>query len=157
MKKKAVIIATIGIALIILAIIISIFLFGDVNTKISYTYTIENGENVKLTLNSTGGYSIIDDSPILITKNDGVISKGKFISGSSLEVYEEGLALLDEIVYSTKEEKDNITYFYFNYNNTEFDYIIKIKDSDIGFMLTNYISEESAIDVFERLSFEIVE
>lgn len=155
MKKKGLFIA-IGVIVVAVIIITTILIFGKFTTKLSYTYEVNTGDKITLSLNITDGYSMTQDMPFSITKDDGIISRGTFIEASAYEVYESSMDLTEGIVNSDKGEKDGITYLYFNYNNTEFDYIIKINDSNTGLLLSNSISEESAKEMFERLSFEIV-
>lgn len=155
MKKKGLFIA-IGVIVVAVIIIATILIFGKFTTKLSYTYEVNTGDKITLSLNTTDGYSMTQDMPFSITKDDGIISRGTFIEASAYEVYESSMDLIGGIVNSDKGEKDGITYLYFNYNNTEFDYIIKINDSNTGLLLSNSISEESAKEMFERLSFEIV-
>ncbi len=155
MKKKGLFIA-IGVIVVAVIIIATILIFGKFTTKLSYTYEVNTGDKITLSLNTTDGYSMTQDMPFSITKDDGIISRGTFIEASAYEVYESSMDLIDGIVNSDKGEKDGITYLYFNYNNTEFDYIIKINDSNTGLLLSNSISEESAKEMFDRLSFEIV-
>ena len=155
MKKKGLFIA-IGVIVVAVIIITAILILGKFTTKLSYTYEVNTGDKISLSLNTTDGYSMTQDMPFSITKDDGIISRGTFIEASAYEVYESSMDLIDGIVNSDKGEKDGITYLYFNYNNTEFDYIIKINDSNTGLLLSNSISEESAKEMFDRLSFEIV-
>ncbi len=155
MKKKGLFIA-IGVIVVAVIIITAILILGKFTTKLSYTYEVNTGDKITLSLNTTDGYSMTQDMPFSITKDDGIISRGTFIEASAYEVYESSMDLIDGIVNSDKGEKDGITYLYFNYNNTEFDYIIKINDSNTGLLLSNSISEESAKEMFDRLSFEIV-
>lgn len=155
MKKKGLFIA-IGVIVVAVIIITAILILGKFTTKLSYTYEVNTGDKITLSLNTTDGYSMTQDMPFSITKDDGIISRGTFIEASAYEVYESSMDLIVGIVNSDKGEKDGITYLYFNYNNTEFDYIIKINDSNTGLLLSNSISEESAKEMFERLSFEIV-
>ncbi len=154
MKKKGIFI-TIGV-LIAIAIIVSVVLILGNNKKISNTYEVNTGDKIVLTLNTSGGYSMTSDMPFSITKDEGIISRGTFIESAAYEVYESSMGLIDGIVNSDKGEKNGISYLYFNYNNTEFDYIIKINDSNTGVLLSNSISEESAKEIFEKLSFDII-
>lgn len=155
MKKKGIFI-TIGVVIAIIIVVSVILILGKVNNKLSYTYEVNTGDKISLTLNTSGGYSMTSDMPFSITKDDGIISRGTFIEASAYEVYESSMELIDGIVNSDKGEKDGITYLYFNYNNTEFDYIIKINNSNTGVLLSNSISEESAREMFEKLSFNII-
>lgn len=155
MKKKGLFI-TIGIIIAVIIVVGIVLLFTKLNSKLSYTYEVNTGDKVVLTLNTSNGYSMTSDMPFSITKDEGIISRGTFIESAAYEVYESSMGLIDGIVSSDKGEKNGISYLYFNYNNTEFDYIIKINDSNTGVLLSNSISEESAKEIFDKLSFDII-
>ena len=61
----------------------------------------------------------------------------------------EDVNILDE------ESNSNIEYIFFEYESytTEYNYIIMIKDSNTGIVLKNTVSQDSAEEVFSRLSF----
>jgi nitrogen regulatory protein PII-like uncharacterized protein len=50
---------------------------------------------------------------------------------------------------------DTIEYFMWNYNNSEYNYAILIKNSQTGVLLGNTVSEESAKEVFNRLQISL--
>ena len=54
-----------------------------------------------------------------------------------------------------EKSKDNIKYFFYEYKGSEYNYIIKIKDSDTCFILANNVSRKSAQEIFEKLEFEV--
>jgi len=51
--------------------------------------------------------------------------------------------------------KDNLKYLFYNYNNSEWNYIIKINNSNTGVLLGSNVSIDSARDCFDRLEFII--
>ena len=119
-----------------LLVIMAISLTGCETTK-SYTYKVETGDKIKVTLKTTGGYDMTSETPIEISKNDEEISKGMF---AKEEIYDAYLKTVKEDSYANIiEEKStkNIEYVFYEYNNKEFNYIIKIKNSDTCFILGN--------------------
>lgn len=51
--------------------------------------------------------------------------------------------------------KDGNEYIFWSFNDREFNYAILIKDSNTGVILGNNVSEESARECFERLTFTV--
>lgn len=52
--------------------------------------------------------------------------------------------------------KKNYSYFMWNYDDTRYNCVIKIKDSNTAVFIRNNISEESAKEVLNRLDFELI-
>ena len=50
-------------------------------TSMAQTFALENGDIIKITLETTGGYKFtsLDDGSLVIIKDDQVISQGGFI------------------------------------------------------------------------------
>ncbi len=51
--------------------------------------------------------------------------------------------------------KDGNEYIFWSYNDSEFDYAILIDDSDTGIVLGNIVSQESAVECFNRLTISV--
>ena len=49
----------------------------------------------------------------------------------------------------------NIEYFFYNYNNMEYNYVVKIKNSNTGIIIANPNSQEEAQKCFKLLSFSL--
>ena len=52
-------------------------------------------------------------------------------------------------------KKDGNDYFFWCYNDTEWNYVIKINGSNTGIVLGNNVSEESAKECFNRLTITV--
>lgn len=137
---------------ILMAGIMIVSLTGCTTNK-SYTYTVETGDKVKITLNTTDGYDLSSDLPFTISKDGNNLSQGTFIQGSDYEQYVNAAKTQGQII--DKGSNDNIEYVFYSYNNSEYNYVIKIKNSNTALLLGNPNSEEEAKKCFELLSFNL--
>lgn len=137
----------------ILMIGIMIVSLTGCTTNKSYTYTVETGDKVKITLNTTDGYDLSSDLPFTILKKGNNLSQGTFIQGSYYEQYVNAANTQGQII--DKGSNDNIEYVFYSYNNSEYNYVIKIKNSNTALLLGNSNSEEEAKKCFDLLSFNL--
>lgn len=137
---------------ILLVGIMMLALTGCTTNK-SYTYTVETGDKVKITLNTTDGYDLSSDLPFAISKDGNTLSQGIFIQESYYEQYVNAANTQGQII--DRGSNDNIEYVFYSYNNSEYNYVIKIKDSNTALLLGNPNSQEEAKKCFELLSFSL--
>ena len=138
MKKK----------IISLAMIFSVLLMitGCTSNK-AYTFTVETGDKIKVELDTTDGYDLSSDLPFTISKDGNTLSQGTFITSS---------AKTDSLAKVIDEgSKDNIDYVFYSYNNSEYNYVIKVKNSNTGILLGNPNSKEEAKTCFDLLTFSL--
>ena len=50
-----------------------------------------------------------------------------------------------------EDNKNGLTYLFYSYDNKEYNYILKVNDSNTCLLLTNEDSESSAKIIFEKL------
>ena len=96
------------------------------NTTKSYTYNVETGDSIKVKLNTSDGYDITSDLPFTISKDGKTLSQGTFIT---LDGYNQYLKLVNQDSNSkilNKGNKNGVEYLFYSYNNSEYNYIIKI-------------------------------
>lgn len=144
MKKIIMSISLIGIMLLSLT--------GCTKTM-SYTYKVETGDNVKITLKTNDGYSFTSDLPFVISKDGSKLSQGTFINSSYYDQYVDSATNTGKII--DKGSNDDIEYVFYSYNDTEYNYIIKIKNSNTSLLLGNPNSQEEAEKCFKLLSFNL--
>lgn len=142
---------------IVLSILLATMLLtlSGCDTKTSYTYDVETGDKIKIELKTNGGYSMTSDLPIEISKDDEVISQGTFGKKEAYDLYYKIVKEDSKATLIEEKNKDNIEYIFYEYNDSEYNYIIKIKDSKTCFILANNKSKESAQEVFKNLKFEV--
>lgn len=150
MKSKRIIIVSIFL------IVMAVLLTGcESHSSKSYTYDVETGDKIEIKMNTTGGYDMTSKLPIKFSKDDEVISQGAFGKENVYDLYYDKLKSDSDVNLIEEKSKDNIKYFFYEYKGSEYNYIIKIKDSDTCFILGNNVSRKSAQEIFEKLEFEV--
>jgi hypothetical protein len=134
----------------------------NIKTNVSYTYTVETGDKVKVQLDTSNGHKMNSDLPFSITKNDEVISQGTFITADGYAQYKsvvESGANAGVTIIKQETIEDDITYIFYKVNGdsgVEYDYIIKINDSNTGVVIGSLKSQEEAESVFKHITISIV-
>ena len=138
-------------AIIISIITCMIFATGCTTTK-AYTFNVETGDSVKVSLTTNDDYDITSDLPFKISKGDDTLSQGQFITLDGYNQYIDAVNNDTNSKIIETNTKDGLEYTFYSYNDSEYNYIIKISDSNTGLMLANNVSEESAKECFSRLT-----
>lgn len=136
-------------------LLMSMFAGCNVNSSKSFTFNVETGDSIKLKLDTTDDYDISSELPFVISCGDEVLSQGTFILA---ETYDEYVATASDAEKAKKLDsgkKDGNDYFFWCYNDTEWNYVIKINGSNTGIVLGNNVSEESAKECFTRLTITV--
>lgn len=106
-------------------------------------------------MDTTGGYNLTSNLPIEFSKDDEVISQGTFAQEYAYDEYYKLVKNGSDATIIEEKSNDNIEYFFYEYDDSEYNYIIKIKNSKTCFVLGNNKSKKSAQEIFERLEFEV--
>ena len=145
----------------VLAIIISVFLlmcfFTACSTSSSkaYTFTVDNGDKIKIKLDTADDYDLSSDVPFTISCDGNTLSQGSFVLAESYQQYV-GVVNIDEKAEMIDSgTKDGNEYIFWCYNGSEYNYAILIKGSNTGIVLGNPVSEESAKECFNRLTITV--
>lgn len=146
MKKVFMSLAIIGVMLLTLT--------GCTKSK-SYTFTVETGDKIKIQLNTTDGYDLSSDLPFKISKDGNTLSQGTFITIDGYNQYIEAVNSDSNAKILDSKTKDGISYTFYSYNDSEFNYVIKVNDSNTGILLGNPNSQEEAEKCFELLTFTL--
>lgn len=142
------------LSLIILGVL-SLFILTGCSTYKAYTYNVETGDSVSVKLITSNNYDISSGIPFSITQNGNVKCNGTFIT---LDGYNQYLNVVNNDPSSNiieNNSKDNLKYLFYSYNNSEWNYIIKINNSNTGILLGSNVSTDSAKDCFDRLEFNV--
>ena len=150
MKSKKLIMLGIVVITVVLA------LTGcEKKTNKSYTFKVETGDEIQIKMDTTGGYNFTSELPIEFSKDDKVISYGTFGTESTYDIYYNKVKTDSRSNIIEEKDKENIKYFFYEYDNSEYNYIIKIKNSKTCLILGNNKSRASAHEIFERLDFDV--
>lgn len=123
------------------------------SSSLSYTYTVDNGDSVKVTLNTTDKYKITSSVPFKIMHDGEELTQGTFIHGDAYEQYKSVVQNDEKSVLLDSGTKDGHEYVFWCYDGMEYNYVVKIADSNTGILLYNPVSEETAKECFNRLTF----
>lgn len=123
----------------------------NADTYKTYTFSVETGDSIEISLDTSENYDITSEIPFVISCNDDVLSQGIFITADNYEEYKKAVSSDVNAVLMETEVKDGNEYIFWSYNNSEFNYAILIADSNTGIILGNDVSKESAQECFERI------
>lgn len=140
-----------------LAIISVMFAGCGTSSSKAYTFTVNNGDKIKIEVNTSDDYDISSEVPFTISCNGDALSQGSFILGEAYEQYVAVVETDDNAELLDSGTKDGNEYIFWCYNGSEYNYAILIKDSSTGIVLGNPISQESAQECFNRLTISAVE
>lgn len=142
--------------IVIMAIISVVILSGcDFHSSKSYTYDVENGDRITIKMDTSKKYDLTSSLPIKFSKDDEVLSQGTFAKKEAYDTYYNIVENDSSCEIIEEKSNKNGDYFFYTTEDGEYNYIIKIKDSDTCFILGNNVSKSSAKEVFSRLTFEV--
>jgi len=118
----------------------------------SYTYNVTTGDNIKVKLDITEGYSLRAELPFVISHDGEKLSEGTFVYAEAYQQYVDVVNRSDGVDLLDQGTKDGNEYIFWCYNNSEYNYAILIKGSNTAILLGNPISRESAEECFSRLT-----
>lgn len=121
----------------------------------SYTFMVENGDKIKIALDTSDSYSLKQgDGRFEVMKDDEAILQGMFLLK---DVYQELLNIKDipDVKIIEDKEKDGNVYFFYELKGQagiENNYILWVKDSNTGIAFGSLAKEKQAKAAFERLT-----
>ena len=121
----------------------------------SYTFTVETGDAIEVKLDTSDGYDISSKNPFTISKDDETLSQGTFITLESYNNYIDSVDESKDVEVLDTGSKNGVTYTFYSYKDSEFNYIIKVDGSNTGVLLANGNSKSEAETVFELLTFSL--
>ena len=127
------------------------------SNSMSYTFSVDNGDSVKVELDTTDGYKMTSDIPFAISKGEDALSQGIFMQGEVYDQYADVISKDESAEILDSGTKDGNDYIFWCYNGQEYNYAMKIAASNTGMILGNIVSEESARECFDRLTVTVAE
>lgn len=142
-----------------LVVFFSVGCSSSISSAKSYTFEVETGDNVKVTLDTSNKDDLKQkDGQFSIEKNKKVLSQGVFINKSTYEQYVSMLLSDSNLTVIDNGKTDDYSYFFYEYNGdagVEHDYVVWLKGSSTGILIGSLKSKKVAQNVFEKLTFEI--
>lgn len=121
----------------------------------TYTFTVDNGDRIKIELNTSNNYDLSADLPFIISNDGATLSQGTFIVAEAFEQFVDVVNSDENAVLIDSGNKDGNDYIFWSYGGTEFNYALRITGSNTGIVLGNPVSEESARECFQRLTITV--
>lgn len=140
------------VSVCLLAMLLTFAVLTGCETSLAFTYNIDNGDAIKVSLNTSDKYKISSDVPFEISQDGNVLTQGSFIQG---EFYEQFIAAIEADEHSKIYDsgvKDGNKYTYWISGDLEYCYVILVEDSNTGVVLVNTVSPDSAMECFNRLT-----
>jgi len=131
------------------------------NNTVSFTYAVDTGDRVKVTLNTEDGYTIGTGNPFIISKDGEDILTCQFLSKVGYDYFTENLT--DEFVklqnghIIENGNKDNFDYTFYTVESKfiENNFFVKLNDQT-SLIIGSLADETEAKNCFDLLSFEII-
>lgn len=143
------------LCLVALVCIAAVIAGCTTHSSMSYTFNVETGDAVKVTLDTSDKYKISTDGRFTISLDGKTLTQGIFIHGDAYAQYVTAAKTDDKATVLDSGTKDGHEYIFWSYNGKEYNHAILITGSNTGIILCNQVSEESAKACFDRLSFSL--
>lgn len=137
--------------------LVSVFTLTGCTTTLGYTFSVETGDDVTITLDTTDEHTLTKTVPFEIGLNGTTLTTGIFISASQYDDYVSAVETEPTAVKVDEGEKGDIEYVFYTVNSAEYNYVINIKGSKTGVLLANNVSADSAREVFDKLTITLAE
>ena len=127
---------------------------GEVSTEKSYTYSVDNGDDIKIGVNTSLGYDITSEGPFTISKNGETAFQGSFIYSYAYEDYRDAYEAEPTAVFLGEGTKDGNEYFAYSLPD-EVDYFILISGSNTAVLMGSLLPAEDAAEAFDVVTFSL--
>lgn len=142
---------------VLLITILSVTLLAACSTHSSksYSFQVETGDTVKVTLDTSEGYSLSQsDGHFTVSLDDEAQLEGIFVTKDMYDQYMAAVAASDATIITEDEQGGNAFLFYEleGQSGTETNFIVWLKDSDTGIVIGSLAGQEKARTAFDRLT-----
>lgn len=125
------------------------------NSYKAYTFAVNNGDSIKISLNTADNYDLSSELPFSISHDGQTLSQGTFIISEGYKQYVDSVESDENAKLLDSGEKNGNEYIFWCYDESEYNYAILIRDSNTAVLLGNIVSEESAKECFNRLTMTV--
>lgn len=141
-----------GICFILSVFLLTLLSGCSASSSKAFTFSVDTGDSVQVRLDTSDGYDLSSDVPFVISHEGKPLSQGAFMPRESYEQFVGAIESDENAVLLDSGTKDGNDYIFWSYNDSEFDYAILIDGSNTGIVLGNIVSQESAVECFNRLT-----
>lgn len=136
----------------VLVCMLAMFAGCTTSSSMTYLFSVDNGDSVKITLDTTDHYKMTSEVPFTISHDGETLSQGAFIQGEAYSEYINAVERDEKAYVLDSGTKDGNEYEFWKYNDSEYNYVIKVAGTNTGIVLGNNVSQESAQECFNRLT-----
>ena len=141
-------------------LMLMVLMLTGCETNLAYTFNIETGEQVKVQLDTTNGQKLKqEDGRFMVnTEEDEAMSIGVFFLPEVFNELYDGVSEMDGVTILEENKESEPAYIFYQVDtdgSMEWNYLVKIKDAEVGVVVSNVTSQESAQTVMELLTFEV--
>ncbi len=123
----------------------------------SYTFSIENGDQIKVTLDTSDGYALSQkDGVFSVTSQEETILEGVFLLEETYEQYMGLSETTDSMAVLEEDERNDVSYLFYQFvgeAGMENNFIIFVKGSHTGVLIGSLSGQDAAKTAFDHLSF----
>lgn len=156
----------------ILPAILAVCLLGvmaacEMHASTSVTYKVDTGDSIKIEVDTTAGFSQDTEVPFSIKKDDAVYLEGSFGTEDAFDFFQHYATTDDDVVLLEEGEKDGNQYLMYATSGdsvsaessitTEYDYVVRVANSNTCVVLYGSVSEEAAREAFEATTISAAE
>ncbi|MBQ1351130.1 MAG: hypothetical protein IIY71_00205 [Oscillospiraceae bacterium] len=144
--------------LVLLAMFFAALILGGCSTSKSFTFRVETGENVKVTLDTTNGLDLrqSDGQFTVVDKEGNALLDGMFLLGSMFEHYAAEIPSMANV--TVNDARDDFIYWDYTEEDGSKEHNRALKLSDNTGVIIGSLAEKAAgEEAYQALSFEIVE
>lgn len=118
----------------------------------AYTYNVSTGDQIELRLDTSDKYDISSDVPFIISRDGETLSQGSFITLEGYEQFVQVVMSDSDAEVIEQKTRNGLEYIFYVYNESEYNYAVKIVGSNTALLIANNVSQASAEDCFNRLT-----
>ena len=140
-----------------LALCLAVFLTAcSTESSKTYTYAVDKGDNIDITVDTKQDYDITSDVPFTISCGDESIFTGMFLYGADYDTYRSAYDVEETAELIDEGEKDGNEYFAFALPN-EVDYFVRVAGSDTAVVFASLMDTETAAAAFDAITVSVAE
>lgn len=134
------------------------FLLSACQSSQSFTFQIDNGEKIKVTLDTTDGYRLSQkDGVFTVEKDEQELLNGFFLTAEGYEQKAAAVLGSSDVVLLEASPEDNPTDFFYQFDGEaglESDLLFKVEGAETGVMIGSLSPREDVAAAFQLLTFE---
>ncbi len=145
----------VGLCVMLAGIVFTSAAACGVTTYMSYAFTMENGDQVTVRLDTTDGHKISQgNGRVYILLEEETVLQCIFLDTELCTAYDEEIRANPDVTILAERSQDGNKYLFYTVEGaagTEHDFLVKISDTDTGMLIGSLSGEETALRAFKHL------